>query len=311
MPDGAAAEDEVYSHLANFFRRYYKEGDFISQRRYKEGVYAIPYEGEEVKLHWANADQYYIKTSEQFRDYTFQLTATGGGSTSSCRGRHRAGNNKPQAGQERRFILLPRRPRFRSRWRAGHPRRVPTGRDREEAEGLQRGDGLKRRDGAVAPGLGQRFATGTEPGAPLLTPARPRRRRPHPAGEAPERLHGQGTPSTTSSTRTWAASCGGSWTSTSRTRSCTWTTSTTRRRPAKVEQYLEDQGHPQGCPQDHRLSGAARGLPEEALAQEEVRGRDELVHHAGPRRPGTLLPGDMLPTTRSARSGYGCSPSTS
>ena len=50
---------EVYDHLYAFFRRYYSEGDFISRRVYKPGVYAIPYEGEEVKLHWANADQYY------------------------------------------------------------------------------------------------------------------------------------------------------------------------------------------------------------------------------------------------------------
>lgn len=68
-----ALEDEVFSRLHNFFSRYYKEGDFISLRRYKEGVYAIPYEGEEVKLHWANHDQYYIKTSEYFSDYTFEL----------------------------------------------------------------------------------------------------------------------------------------------------------------------------------------------------------------------------------------------
>ena len=34
-------------------------------------MYAIPYEGEEVKLYWANQDQYYIKTSENFKDYTF------------------------------------------------------------------------------------------------------------------------------------------------------------------------------------------------------------------------------------------------
>jgi len=71
--DVPALENEVYSHLYNFFRRYYQDGDFISIRRYKEGVYAIPYEGEEVKLHWANADQYYIKTSESFRDYAFRL----------------------------------------------------------------------------------------------------------------------------------------------------------------------------------------------------------------------------------------------
>jgi len=70
--DVAALENEVYDHLCSFFSRYYDEGDFISLRRYKEGVYAIPYEGEEVKLHWANADQYYIKTTENFRDYAFK-----------------------------------------------------------------------------------------------------------------------------------------------------------------------------------------------------------------------------------------------
>ena len=36
-------------------------------------MYAIPYEGEEVTLHWANKDQYYIKTSEYLRDYAFRL----------------------------------------------------------------------------------------------------------------------------------------------------------------------------------------------------------------------------------------------
>jgi adenine-specific DNA-methyltransferase len=71
--DVSALENEVYDHLHNFFSRYYDEGDFISQRRYKEGVYAIPYEGEEVKLYWANNDQYYIKTSEYFRNYAFRL----------------------------------------------------------------------------------------------------------------------------------------------------------------------------------------------------------------------------------------------
>ncbi|NCC85104.1 MAG: site-specific DNA-methyltransferase, partial [Clostridia bacterium] len=69
--DLSSLETDVYSALYSFFNRYYDEGDFISKRRYKEGVYAIPYEGEEVKLHWANADQYYIKTTENFRDYTF------------------------------------------------------------------------------------------------------------------------------------------------------------------------------------------------------------------------------------------------
>lgn len=66
-------ENEIYSDLYNFFKRYYSEGDFMSLRRYKEGVYALPYEGEEVKLHWANADQYYIKSSETFSNYTFKI----------------------------------------------------------------------------------------------------------------------------------------------------------------------------------------------------------------------------------------------
>jgi adenine-specific DNA-methyltransferase len=70
--DITTVEADIYSHLTEFFSRYYDEGDFISQRRYKDGVYAIPYEGEEVKLHWANADQYYVKTSEYFKDYTFK-----------------------------------------------------------------------------------------------------------------------------------------------------------------------------------------------------------------------------------------------
>ena len=73
--DVTALENEVYSDLYNFFRRYYSEGDFISLRRYKEGIYAIPYEGEEVKLYWANRDQYYIKTSENLRNYTFKLAS--------------------------------------------------------------------------------------------------------------------------------------------------------------------------------------------------------------------------------------------
>jgi len=73
--DTAKTEDEIYSHLYRFFSRYYDNGDFISMRRYKEGVYAIPYEGEEVVLHWANKDQYYIKSSENLRDYTVKLAA--------------------------------------------------------------------------------------------------------------------------------------------------------------------------------------------------------------------------------------------
>ena len=66
-------ETAVYNHLFTFFSRYYDNGDFISQRRYKGDTYAIPYAGEEVMLHWANKDQYYTKSGESFSNYAFIL----------------------------------------------------------------------------------------------------------------------------------------------------------------------------------------------------------------------------------------------
>ncbi|MGM9716741.1 MAG: DNA methyltransferase [Prevotella sp.] len=100
------SENEVFSHLVTFFSRYYDNGDFISKRRYKDNTYAIPYNGEEVKLHWANADQYYIKSSEYFRDYSFVLPT-------SRRKVHfvlkdastEQNNNKTANNMERRFAL--------------------------------------------------------------------------------------------------------------------------------------------------------------------------------------------------------------
>ena len=65
--------NNVYNHLYTFFSRYYDQGDFISQRRYKGDTYAIPYAGEEVMLHWANKDQYYTKSGESFSNYVFTL----------------------------------------------------------------------------------------------------------------------------------------------------------------------------------------------------------------------------------------------
>ena len=60
-----AVEIDIFNHLYAFFSRYYEDGDFISKRRYaKHQQYAIPYNGEEVHLHWANRDQYYVKTGE-------------------------------------------------------------------------------------------------------------------------------------------------------------------------------------------------------------------------------------------------------
>jgi len=98
-------ENQVYSALYNFFRRYYNEGDFISQRRYKEGVYAIPYEGEEVKLYWANHDQYYIKTSEYLRDYTFKLSSGKKAHFKLVEADTEKDNRKETDDKKRRFIL--------------------------------------------------------------------------------------------------------------------------------------------------------------------------------------------------------------
>ena len=109
LAQGGSADDmegEVFSHLVTFFSRYYDGGDFLTKRRYKDNTYAIPYNGEEVKLHWANSDQYYIKTSEYFRNYTFVLPTS----------RHKVhfvlkdasteqNNKKNSEGFERRFII--------------------------------------------------------------------------------------------------------------------------------------------------------------------------------------------------------------
>lgn len=66
-------ENAVFTHMLSFFSRYYDSGDFVSKRRYKGDTYAIPYAGEEVMLHWANKDQYYIKSGENFANYSFKL----------------------------------------------------------------------------------------------------------------------------------------------------------------------------------------------------------------------------------------------
>ncbi len=105
------AEAEVYNRLADFFSRYYSEGDFVSQRRYSGGAdaaYLIPYEGEEVKLHWANADQYYVKTTENYAAYAFSIGK--GDAARRVRFEIAAADNekdnvKETNGRQRRFVL--------------------------------------------------------------------------------------------------------------------------------------------------------------------------------------------------------------
>ena len=105
----AEAESDVYGHLANFFARYYAEGDFMSQRRYSGGggpAYLIPYDGEEVKLHWANADQYYVKTTENYASYVFSAGDGGRRVRFEIAGADNEKDNvKEAAGKQRRFIL--------------------------------------------------------------------------------------------------------------------------------------------------------------------------------------------------------------
>jgi adenine-specific DNA-methyltransferase len=103
--DMIGIENEVFSLLANFFKRYFDNGDFISMRRYKKDVYAIPYEGEEVKLHWANADQYYIKTSEYFKVYRFKLPNGKTVAFELIEASTEQNNNKSQGDKERRFAI--------------------------------------------------------------------------------------------------------------------------------------------------------------------------------------------------------------
>ncbi len=97
-------EADIYNHLLNFFSRYYDEGDFISKRYYKGDTYALPYGGEEVTLHWANKDQYYIKSGEWHKDYRFRAD----GKTVHFRlveATAEAGNNKEPDESKRRYIL--------------------------------------------------------------------------------------------------------------------------------------------------------------------------------------------------------------
>ncbi|WP_417521062.1 site-specific DNA-methyltransferase [Marinobacter sp.] len=111
--DLAREEGEVYDALVTFFNRYYNEGDFLSRRVYKDGTYAIPYQGEEVVLHWANKDQYYIKSSETLRDYSFRLNPDAGPGEDPMRVHFKlvdaeAGakdNNKESADSRRVFVL--------------------------------------------------------------------------------------------------------------------------------------------------------------------------------------------------------------
>ena len=83
LREGGVLSDEaqIYDHLYRFFSRYYDQGDFLSTRYRqapfdtRDAPYSVPYDGREVYFHWANKDQYYIKSSETLRNFSFDLNA--------------------------------------------------------------------------------------------------------------------------------------------------------------------------------------------------------------------------------------------
>jgi adenine-specific DNA-methyltransferase len=310
--DIGALESEVYDHLFSFFRRYYSEGDFLAKRVYKPGVYAIPYEGEEVTLHWANKDQYYIKTSEYLRDYAFRLRPDDEQKpmrvhfrlADAVEGEH--GNVKAAEGKDRVFILaaagdsgrdfiaeedgeqgkeLTIRFEYRPATVIDWPEDVRVGKTKPPAQKdlIARGQARPGRGGPIAGRVDRRL------GRSHVTTS----------GEGADytRLEAHLKRYTARNTFDYFIhkDLGGflrrNSTSTSRTKSCTSTTWRTRRVP-RVEQYLSKiKVHPQHRRQDHRLPCAAGRLPEEAVAEEEVRRRDALLHHAGS-DSGGVVPGD-------------------
>jgi adenine-specific DNA-methyltransferase len=72
------------------------------------GIYR--YEGEGVKLYCANYDQYYIKTSEYFRDSTFKLPNGKRVHIKLVEADTEKDNNRPQNSKERRFIFSEKQP---------------------------------------------------------------------------------------------------------------------------------------------------------------------------------------------------------
>ncbi|MDC9499702.1 MULTISPECIES: DNA methyltransferase [unclassified Pseudoalteromonas] len=98
-------ENAVFTHLLSFFSRYYDSGDFVSKRRYKGDTYAIPYAGEEVMLHWANKDQYYIKSGENFANYSFKLD-DGRKVSFKLLAADTAKDNRKDNDADRRFVLI-------------------------------------------------------------------------------------------------------------------------------------------------------------------------------------------------------------
>lgn len=107
-----STEDVVYNHLTLFFSRYYDKGDFISKRRFgKAEKYVVPYNGEETHFYWANHDQYYVKSTENFQKFAFKIKHSSGTLTVNFKlveAKTELGNVK--ADENKYFILSAREP---------------------------------------------------------------------------------------------------------------------------------------------------------------------------------------------------------
>lgn len=101
----ALVASQVCADLTRFFERYYENGDFLPLPRYRAGTYSIPYEGEEVLLHWANRNQYYIKSAEQLSSYSFGLEDDQRVSFHVVSTDEDSEGNKPSPDEERRYTL--------------------------------------------------------------------------------------------------------------------------------------------------------------------------------------------------------------
>jgi adenine-specific DNA-methyltransferase len=104
----AETEARIFNDLWRFFSRYYDNGDFLTERRYssREPKFCIPYNGQEVLLHWANRDQYYVKTGERFTDYRF----TAGEYSVWFRLQHAEESQDNVKGNTRHFVLRQEKP---------------------------------------------------------------------------------------------------------------------------------------------------------------------------------------------------------
>jgi len=69
-------QKQFYNKLLDFFSRYYHQGDFIAQPRFSsKAKYLIPYNGQETYLYWVTKEQYFVKSSQWFKFYSFNVRA--------------------------------------------------------------------------------------------------------------------------------------------------------------------------------------------------------------------------------------------